>query len=215
MRSGTELPLALPLLVAASALVFLDLPGRLILDWVDPRTLIEEGEREGSLLGQWVPQPTQPTEAAGPVEGRAQRRSVTGAALRGLRLSRGNGRTPSSNSRSPPQFPLNYSFITTLNLKHFTKQQLYYLQSQSLFQISAIKVRCFYFILKTVNCWTQNYLRPHSTEAKRKDFVASMSWGIVGRTVEGAIVCKVLAILPGGIGNMQISNSTLPVSRVK
>ena len=50
--------------------------------------------------------------------------------------------------------------------------------------------------------------------AKRKedDFVASMSWGIVGRTVEGAIVCKVLAILPGGIGNMQISNSTLPVS---
>ena len=65
MRSGTELPLALPLLVAAQALVFLDLPGRLTLDCVDPRMLIEEGEREGSLLGQWVPQPTQPTEAAG------------------------------------------------------------------------------------------------------------------------------------------------------
>ena len=69
-----------------------------------------------------------------------------------------------------------------------------------------------------VNCWTQNYLRPHPTVAKRKegDFVASMPWGIVGRTVVGANVCKVLAKLPGGIGNMQISNSTLPVySRVK
>ena len=50
---------------------------------------------------------------------------------------------------------------------------------------------------------------------KRTTSWQGMSWGIVGRTVEGAIVCKVLAILPGGIGNMQISNSTLPVSRVK
>ena len=59
-----------------------------------------------------------------------------------------------------------------------------------------------------------------SPEAKEKEDanVARMSQGIVGRTPEGAIVCiyvKALAILPGGIGNMQISNSTLPVSRVK
>ena len=45
------------------------------------------------------------------------------------------------------------------------------------------------------------------------DSVAGMSRGVVGKTVEGAIVCvKVLALLPLGIGNMQIINSTLLVS---
>ena len=60
--------------------------------------------------------------------------------------------------------------------------------------------------------------RPYPSAAKRKedDSVAGMSRGIVGRTMECAIVCvKVLALLPRGIGNMQICNSTLQVSSVK
>ena len=50
MRSRMEPLFALPLLVAAPALVFLALPVRLTFDWVDPRTLTEEGEREASPL---------------------------------------------------------------------------------------------------------------------------------------------------------------------
>ena len=50
VRSGMEPLFAQPLLVAAPALVFLALPGRLTFDWVDPRTLTKEGEREASPL---------------------------------------------------------------------------------------------------------------------------------------------------------------------
>ena len=50
VRSGTEPPFALPFLVAAPAPVFLALPGHLTFDWVDPRTLTEEGEREATPL---------------------------------------------------------------------------------------------------------------------------------------------------------------------
>ena len=50
VSSGMEPPFALPLLGVAPAPVFLAFPGHLTFDWVDPRMLTEEGEREASPL---------------------------------------------------------------------------------------------------------------------------------------------------------------------
>ena len=68
------------------------------------------------------------------------------------------------------------------------------------------------FLPHILSPWVLTFGRAHR---KEDDSVAGMSRGVVGRTVEGTIVCvKVFALLLRGIRNVQISNSTLPVSTV-
>ena len=64
--------------------------------------------------------------------------------------------------------------------------------------------------------WVLTFGRAHRKEV---DFVASMSWDIEGRRVEGAIVCKILAILPGRhfpkskVGELADCQTTAPTGR--
>ena len=129
---------------------------------------------------------------------------VTGAGPWGTELSRENGSTSGNDRLGPPQLlvtihdsELQEKHETTLRDK--TDTSLY----STLYSTTNLKE----FSAQTkFSRELEKTLLPASSKRKRGRQRVCMSQGIVGRTMEGAIacVCKFLAILPAGIGIMQM-----------